>query len=275
MPENSASKDPLVDWTRVLGGALAAVSSAVLLSTLGAVGTIAGAALGSIVVSVSSSVYAQGLHRSRRRMAQAQELALRRVGMAQAEVSRARRRGAGSAQAHLDRADENLDQARDQLESQSDAAPATETDREPEGGLTDEPEQEQEQDESLGRRLGALPWRRIALVAGLMFVIAVVAITVFELVAGRPVSSYTGGTHNDHGTSFSNLDHSRSGGHPSPSPSSPVSPSGSPSGSPSSSPSATPSGSPSTSPSAPTQTPSATPTTGAPAPTSPAATPSG
>jgi hypothetical protein len=194
MAEKERGREPLVDWARVLGGALAAVSSAVLLSTLGAVGTLVGAALGSIVVSVASSIYSQGLRRSRARMAQAQEAALRRVGVAQAEVLRARRRtAAGATEAHLERADEQLDEARDRLEAEADTEPES---------------------EPLGQQLRRLPWRRIALLTGLMFVIAVAAITAFELVAGRSVSSYTGGTSSHHGTSFSNLDN---GGHRQPS----------------------------------------------------------
>jgi len=213
MAEKKEGAEPLVDWVRVLGGALAAVSSAVLLSTLGAVGTLIGAALGSIVVSVASSLYSQGLRRSRERMTRAQEAALRRVGVAQAEVLRARRRTApGATDAHLEHADEQLDEARDRLETE--LAPEAEPDHEP-----------------FGQRLRALPWKRIALLTGLMFVIAVVAITAFELVAGRSVSSYTGGTSSRHGTSFSNLDngHHKPSKTPSaPVPSSPVSSSGTP-----------------------------------------------
>jgi hypothetical protein len=247
MAENNPVKEPVVEWTRVIGGALAAVSSAVLLSTLGAVGTIAGAALGSVIVSVSSSVYARGLSRSRRRMAQAQEAALRRVGVAQAEVLRARRRdGAGTTEAHLDRADEHLARARDRLEA-ADPEPEPEPLRRRIAGILDQ-----------------LPWRRVALVAAAGFVIAIAVVTGFELIAGRPVSSYTGGTSSHHGTSFSNIDN---GGHhpatPSPSPTGSTSPSptpgGSASGGPSSSPSPSPTGTPSATPT-PTTTPSETPT---------------
>jgi hypothetical protein len=234
-------KEPLLDWTRVIGGALAAVSSAVLLSTLGSAGTIVGAALGSIVVSVSSTLYAHGLKRSRRKMAQAQELALRRVGVAQAEVHRARRRtAAGATDAHLERADEHLAEAHEELDNAATS-----------GSLRD--------------RLAELPWKRVALVAGLMFVIAIAAITIFELVGGRPVSSYTGGTSSHQGTSLSNLRHSGNNSDsplPSPSPTTP-SPSSSigtsPSPSPSSTPSETPSSTPSSSPS-PSETPTDQPT---------------
>jgi hypothetical protein len=249
MGENKRAKEPVVEWTRVAGGALAAVSSAVLLSTLGAVGTIAGAALGSVIVSVSTSLYARGLNRSRQRMALAQEVALRRVGVAQAEVLRARRRtGEGVTEAHLERADQHLDHARDRLEADPEPDP--------------EPLRER-----IGPLLRSLPWKRVALVAGLMFVIAIALVSGFELIAGRPVSSYTGGTSSHHGTSFSNIDN---GGHhpatPSPSPSESTSPSptpggpasGGPSGSPSASPSATPSAEPSPS-TTPSESPSSEP----------------
>src|SRR6478672_3016576 len=68
-----------IDWLKTLAGALAAVSSALLLSTLGAAGTIIGAALGSVVVTVGSALYSQGLDRSRHRLTQAQLAAARRV----------------------------------------------------------------------------------------------------------------------------------------------------------------------------------------------------
>jgi hypothetical protein len=238
MAQNNTPDEPLVDWTRVLGGALAAVSSAVLLSTLGVIGTIIGAALGSIVVSVATSLYARGLNRSRHHMAHAQDAALRRVGVAQAEVRRARRRhGEDATDAHLERASENLEGARDQLTTDPEPTPP------------------------LSQRLRQLPWRRVALVAALTFAVAVAAITIFELVAGRPVSSYTGGTNQDQGTSIGDVSGGKRHASPSPSPTGGASttptpgepsasePTSSPSGSPSSTPTPTPSGSPSSDPS--------------------------
>ena len=61
-----------IDWLKTTAGALAAVSSAVLLSSLGAAGTIIGAALGSVVATVGGALYSQGLGRSRERLVQAQ-----------------------------------------------------------------------------------------------------------------------------------------------------------------------------------------------------------
>jgi hypothetical protein len=188
-----------VDWLKVLAGALAAVSSALLLSTLGAAGTILGAALGSVIVSLTTSFYSSGLDASRRRMAEAQTIAMRRVGIAQAEVRRAGRRTA-AADAHLEHADEELAVAKEELAEIEPPAP------------------------TLKERLAEMPWKQVGLFAAGFFVCAVIAITAFELIAGRPVSSYTGGTKGG-GTSFSRFDHGTHTATPSPSPTITVTPS--------------------------------------------------
>lgn len=174
-----------IDWLKTLAGALAAVSSAVILSTLGVAGTIIGAAVGSVVISLTSSLYSTSLDRSRRRV-KAQAAALAKVGVAQAEVRRAsRRRASGTAvQGHLDHADSQL------LRAQVDLDELTAED---DGAI------------SWRERLAALPWKRIALVAAGFFLVAIVAITVFELIAGKPVSDFTGGSHSSGGTTFSDL----------------------------------------------------------------------
>ena len=102
-----------IDWTRAVAGALAAVASAVLLSTLGAPGTVIGAAIGSFVVTVGSAWFAQGLSTSKRRLATKQKDAADKVGIARAEVLRAARVDDTAAQeSHLDHADERLAEAR-------------------------------------------------------------------------------------------------------------------------------------------------------------------
>lgn len=166
-----------IDWLKTIGGALAAVSSAVLLSTLGAAGTIIGAALGSVVVTVGGALYSQGLARSRERLLQAQTAALRRVGVAQAEVRRAGRSQGDDRRvdAHLAHAQLTLDRAKEDL-----------------GGLA-----EPSPGNAWRARLAALPWRRIGLGAAGLFAAAVVAITAFELLVGESVSSITGGTRGD------------------------------------------------------------------------------
>lgn len=177
-----------IDWVKTAAGALAAVTTAVLLSTLGAAGTLIGAALGSIIVTVSSQLYAQGLARSKRTVAKAQETALAKVGIAQAEVRRAHRRQGetGAVEAHLEVADDRLDQARAELDE---AAP-------PQSG---------NQSGSLRERFLLLPWKRIALMAAGMFLVALAVIASFEALTGRSVSSYTGGSDKDSSSTFTGV----------------------------------------------------------------------
>jgi len=174
----------------------------VLLSTLGAAGTIIGAALGSVVVTLGSALYSSGLRRSRESLARAQSSALQRVGAAQAEVRRAdRRAGPGAAdpaaRSDLQHAEDNLARARRELDDAA-AQPSTTA-----GGMP------------WRARLAGLPWRRIGLLAAALFVLTVVLITVFELLAGRSVASYTGGAHGSGGTSITQLD-GPGGGAPTP-----------------------------------------------------------
>jgi hypothetical protein len=174
-----------IDWLKTIAGALAAVSSAVLLSTLGAAGTIIGAALGSVVATVGGALYSQGLARSRDRLAQAQTLALRRVGIAQAEVRRASRHQGDdpAVDAHLAHADERLGEAKADLDAIVEEPPAV----------------------AWRERLVVLPWKRISLVAAGLFVTAILAITAFELLAGESVSSITGGTDGDGGPTITRI----------------------------------------------------------------------
>ena len=174
-----------IDWLKTAGGAFAAVSSAFLLSTLGAAGTIIGAALGSVIVTVGGALYTQGLARSHQRLAHVQTAAMRKVGVAQAEVRRAaRRQGDDEAvDAHLAHADERLDDVNDDLDT-----------------LADEPTGPGWRD-----RLVTLPWKRISLVAAGLFAAAVLAITAIELVAGQSVSSITGGSEGGSGPTISRI----------------------------------------------------------------------
>ena len=80
----------VINWVQVAGSALAAVSSAVLLSTVGVAGTIIGAAVGSVVVTAGSSIYAHDLEISRARVATAQAAARASASGAWAASRRAR-----------------------------------------------------------------------------------------------------------------------------------------------------------------------------------------
>lgn len=167
-----------VNWAQTIGGALAAMSSAVLLSTFGVAGTIIGAAVGSVVLTIGGAVYSHYLALSRERMAMATRAAVlaratREQGAGRGGVAATTRQqppveADGSAQ-RPDRLEEEVDEAR------AEAA------------------------DSVGWREAArdLPWRRILVASAVIFVLAMGAIVAFELATGRPVSSYTGGSGRD------------------------------------------------------------------------------
>ena len=194
MSETEVEERPGINWIQVLAGALAAVSSAVLLSTLGVAGTMIGAALGSVIASVASAWYGRGLDASRQQVA-AQAAALKRVAAARSKLDEAvsaRNRGETGADTGLIQADQALGEAEQALEQAGQVADG-------EAAETDDVVEPVPHDPLYGAEAGRkLPWKRIALIAAGLFVAVMVAITAFELVAGRAVSEITGGS--DKGT---------------------------------------------------------------------------
>ena len=162
-----------IDWIRAIAGALAAVASALLLSTLGAAGTIIGAAIGSLVVTVGSAMFTKGIATSKRKLSKQQKDAAEKVDIAHAEVLRAARADDTEAQeSHLDHAEERLAEAREDLDEVIEATSPV----------------------GWRERLSRLPWKHIWLVTLGLFLASMALITAFELVAGRSVSSITGGS---------------------------------------------------------------------------------
>ena len=201
MSETEVEERTGINWIQVVAGALAAVSSAVLLSTLGVAGTVIGAALGSVIASVASAWYSRGLDASRQQMA-AQAAARKRVAAARSRVEdavSAMERGEPVTDTGLLRADRELGEAEQALEEASHVAegePVTEDDVVP----------PVPHDQLYGAEAGrTLPWKRIGLIAAAIFVAAMVAITVFELTTGRAVSTFTGGSDKDTGSTVPGL----------------------------------------------------------------------
>jgi hypothetical protein len=157
-----SEEKPKVDLSvvQVVASALAAVSSAVLLSTVGVAGTLIGAAVGSVIATVAGAVYTYSLQASRERVAAAAQIA----AMARSNLTRRSEGGAQDTQ---------------QVTARPEAAP----------GDADRP--------AWRTALAGLNWKRVAALAAGVFLAAMVAIVAFELVAGRPVSTYTGGTSKD------------------------------------------------------------------------------
>lgn len=159
-----------INWVNSAGAALGAVSSAVLLSTLGVAGTLIGAALGSLTITVGGAVYSHYLRMTRDRVA----------------------RRAGSAQ--------RSDRAREPVQAEARVAAQPEGRRRPEDlDHTDRADD----GKARGQVLQGLPWKRILGLSAALFGIAMALILAFELTTGRAVSTYTGGTSNtDVGTSI-------------------------------------------------------------------------
>jgi len=102
--QQKTDKESSFDLVKVAAGAVGAMASAVLLSTLGAAGTITGAALGSVIVTVAASMFSKGVDVSKQGVSAAQALAARRVAQARSQVGKA-------AFAHVAIADEVVDGA--------------------------------------------------------------------------------------------------------------------------------------------------------------------
>ncbi len=242
-----------LDWVAVVAAALAAVSSAVILSTLGAGGTLIGAAVGSVVATTSSAMFARGINTSREKVL----VVFRTGGVREVSADEASRLASDGELADPDVADAVLGA---EGASYAEGARAHRT---------------------LKERWAAVPWRTVLPWALGTFVVVMVAITAFELIGGRPVSSLTGGS-NGKGTSISRVVDRDTGGDRhrdrDPEPSGGVTPSDQPSDTPTD-PSTTPTGEPTETPSVlptePTTPPSSTvpePTdTGSPTPSGPPA----
>jgi hypothetical protein len=145
-----------INWVNSAGASLAAVSSAVVLSTLGTAGTLIGAALGSLVITVGGAIYAHSLRAARARIAAGRTTLVRSKGGAAAGGPEEREKH----EKHEER------EEREEL---------SRTDR-------------------WQQTLRDLPWKRILVASAAVFAVAMAAILAFELATGRPVSSYTGGS---------------------------------------------------------------------------------
>ena len=174
-----------VNWVQSTAGALAAMSSAILLSTVGVAGTIIGAAIGSVFATVGSAVYSYYLRTSQARAAAAAQAA-----RAAAARARARKQSASSS---------SITEPTRVLEAEAaaeDEQRADETVRRVESGQTPD-----ELKPSWQEVVRGLDWKRIGLVAMGLFAVVMGVILTFELIAGRSVSSYTGGSSEDKRTS--------------------------------------------------------------------------
>jgi hypothetical protein len=166
-----------LNWVQTLAAPLAAVTSAVLLSTFGVAGTLIGAALGSLALTIGNAVYAFSIKATRHRVATAQTVATARIGLAQERVDEIAEPGDEPTPEAAERIVQDLAETSDDLSRARAALEDADPDPDP-GGLRS--------------ILAGLPWQRIAIVSGGVFVAAMLLIVAFELTTGRALSSYTG-----------------------------------------------------------------------------------
>lgn len=197
-----------LDWVKLVAGALAAVSSAFLLSTLGAVGTLAGAALGSVIASVSASLYSTSLERSRQKVLEVQ-------------VPLRRRPAGDTTTLVVDTPADELVEAAEPVEPVDPrsmptvtipvavSTPGPEPAAASAAPVSTQPEGDRR---SAGSLLAAVPWTRVALWAAGLFVAAMLVLTVIEGIVGKSASDITGGSDGGSRTSFGQLVGGGSGG---------------------------------------------------------------
>lgn len=181
----SESKGLQINWLAASGSALGAVTSAVLLSTLGAAGTLIGAALGSLIITVGGSVYSYSLERAKSGLEKTAE-----------KVKTSTQLKRSASQQHHEPITASSDRQDMDVTSRVEAVK----------GIDDEADNKPKVKGSWKQALRGMSWRRVGLLAAGLFALTMAIILVFEFSTGRPVSSYTGGTSSDTtGTTFSSL----------------------------------------------------------------------
>ncbi|MDQ1105174.1 hypothetical protein QE364_004034 [Nocardioides zeae] len=194
-----------LDWVTLVAGALAAVSSAFLLSTLGAVGTLAGAALGSVIASVTSTLYSTSLERSRQKVLEVQ-------------VPLRRRAEGETTTLVVDTPAEEIVGTADPVQPPAPVDPrsmptvtfaavtaASDPGPEAASAAAGTPTAPTGADRSVGSSLRSVPWGKVGLAAAGLFVAAMLVLTVIEGIVGKSASDITGGSDGGSRTSFGQL----------------------------------------------------------------------
>ncbi len=189
--------------TQLVGGALAAMTAAVIGAQLGVAGTVLGAAIGSVVAGAAGSLYTASLKHTKDKLASA---FVGRVGQTDVEVTSV--------------------STSTEVDGWTTVTPPTAA----VAPASSDPVATAADVDSAGRPVSRWPWKPILVSTAAVFLLAIAGITAFELISGQSVS---GGE----GTTITQVSEGRSGGTDTPT----QAPSSSTSTEPSAEPSATPS----------------------------------
>ena len=168
----------VVDIPKTLAGALAAVCAAVVGSYLGVAGTLVGAAVASVVGSVGTEIYGRSLERG------AKKLQTLTPSFVRAPAAVGTPPVAAATAADSPSHTETPAPSHTETPSEEPAEPAT--------AATGPAEPAAVGTESLATAWKRVRWGRVAMVAGALFVLAIGALTVTELITGKSVASSVG-----------------------------------------------------------------------------------
>ncbi|GAA3709396.1 hypothetical protein GCM10022204_29580 [Microlunatus aurantiacus] len=187
--------------TQLVGGALAAMTAAVIGARLGVAGTVFGAAIGSVVAGTAGSLYTASLKHTRNRLSSA---FVGRVGGTAVAVTSVPADttavGTGATEARPVDLRAAGDGAADGWGDWTVTQPAAAI-----APPSPQPEATAADVDAAGRPVARRPWKAILISIAAVFLLAVAGITAFELVSGQAVS---GGQ----GTTLTQVGEGRSGG---------------------------------------------------------------
>jgi hypothetical protein len=210
-PEDTPRDRVQLSAVQVAASALASVSAAVVASLFGVAGTVVGAGLVAIISTTGSALYSSSMKRTTSQLRRARENLLTARAGESGGTTRPGRTTSSTAvldrPGPRDRDRANGDRADGDVVG-SDAGPS----RWRRGWLT------------VGSRRG-LKWPALLGAAALVFVLAIVAITAFEALTNKPISSLTGHSGSS-STTIGSLTGSKSTPTPTPTPTSSGSPAG-------------------------------------------------
>lgn len=183
--QTTEPKPRLLDMsaTQLIGGALAAMTAAVIGARLGSAGTVLGAAVGSIVAGVAGTVYTTSIKRGRDKLASA---FVGRVGDTKVEVSQL------PAASHCTSATGPNDET-SSWETTGWSAPTVEQPAASAPASVD-PVARSADIAPTGRKRSGLSWKPVLLGAVAVFALAFAGITGYELVSGQTLSGDNGTT---------------------------------------------------------------------------------
>ena len=172
--------------TQLVGGALAAMTAAVIGAQLGVAGTVLGAAIGSVVAGTAGSLYTASLKHTKTKIASA---FVGRVGTTPVQIT-----SASNASTAVD------------------GWPAVTPPMAAAAPPSPDPVATSAEIDQAGRPAPRWPWKPILISTAAVFLLAIAGITVFELITGQSLS---GGQ----GTTITQVGEDRTGGTDTPSPS--------------------------------------------------------